>query len=128
LQCFGMIPEFIGRIPVICVVDELTQDDLVRILAEPKNALVKQYQRMFSFEDVVLSFTDSALDEIASEAFEHGTGARGLRAICERTLMDTMYELPDNKNIAEVLVTPEAVRGESSPTLVLRTKSRAKAS
>jgi ATP-dependent Clp protease ATP-binding subunit ClpX len=128
LQKFGMIPEFIGRIPVICVVDELSQEDLIRILTEPKNALVKQYERMFSFEDVSLSFTESALAEIALEAFEHGTGARGLRAICERTLIDIMYELPDDTSIAEVLVTPEAVRGESKPTLVLRTKSRPKAS
>ncbi|MCL2806581.1 MAG: ATP-dependent Clp protease ATP-binding subunit ClpX [Coriobacteriia bacterium] len=128
LQSFGMIPEFIGRIPVICVVDELSQEDLICILSEPKNALVKQYERMFSFENVGLSFTESALEEIAREAFEHGTGARGLRAICERTLMDTMYELPDNDNIAEVLVTPEAVHGESEPTLVLRAKARSKAS
>jgi len=128
LHNYGMIPEFIGRIPVICVVDELSEDDLVSILTEPKNALVKQYQRMFSFEEVGLSFTDSALAEIAKEAFGHGTGARGLRAICERTLMDTMYELPDKENIAEVLVTPEAVRGDNGPTLVLRTKARSKAS
>lgn len=128
LHTFGMIPEFVGRIPVICIVDELSEEDLVRVLSEPKNALVKQYERMFSFENVTLSFTDSALAEIAREAREHGTGARGLRSICERTLMDTMYDLPANKNIAEVLVTPESVRGESQPTLVLRTKSRSKAS
>lgn len=128
LHSFGMIPEFVGRIPVICVVDELSEEDLVRVLTLPKNALVKQYERMFSFEDVVLDFTDSALTEIAREAHEHGTGARGLRSICERTLMNVMYELPDNKNIAEVLVTPEAVRGEAEPTYVLRTKSRSKAS
>lgn len=128
LHSFGMIPEFVGRIPVICVIDELSKEDLVRILTEPKNALIKQYERMFSFEDVKLSFTDSALAEIAREAVEHGTGARGLRAICERTLMDVMYELPASKNIAEVLVTPEAVMGTDQPTLVLRTKSRSKAS
>ncbi|MDR1358841.1 MAG: ATP-dependent Clp protease ATP-binding subunit ClpX [Coriobacteriales bacterium] len=128
LHSYGMIPEFIGRIPVICVVDELSEDDLVRVLTEPKNALVKQYERMFSFEDVALSFTDSALAEIAREAHEHGTGARGLRAICERILLDSMYELPDNENIVEVLITPEAVRGESKPTMVLRSKSRSKAS
>lgn len=128
LHSFGMIPEFVGRIPVICVIDELSEEDLVRVLTEPKNALVKQYERMFSFEDVTLSFTESALNEIAREAHEHGTGARGLRSICERTLLDIMYELPDSKNIAEVLVTPEAVKGEAKPTLVLRTKSRSKAS
>lgn len=128
LHSYGMIPEFVGRIPVICVIDELSEDNLIRVLTEPKNALVKQYERMFSFEEVKLSFTESALIEIAREAHEHGTGARGLRSICERTLLDTMYELPDNKDIAEVLVTPEAVKGEGQPTLVLRSKSRSKAS
>ncbi|MDR2107883.1 MAG: ATP-dependent Clp protease ATP-binding subunit ClpX [Coriobacteriales bacterium] len=129
LTSFGMIPEFIGRIPVICSVDELSEDDLVRVLTEPKNALVKQYVRMFSFEDTLLTFTDSALLEIAREAVQHGTGARGLRAICERTLLDTMYDLPANDSIAEVVVTPEAVRGQQPPTIVLRSlKKRVKAS
>ncbi|MCL2339713.1 MAG: ATP-dependent Clp protease ATP-binding subunit ClpX, partial [Actinomycetia bacterium] len=94
LQKFGMIPEFVGRIPVISSVDELTEDELVRVLTEPKNALVKQYTRMFGFENVQLTFTDSALREIAAEAIKHGTGARGLRSICEHTLLDIMYELP----------------------------------
>ncbi|MDR3136239.1 MAG: ATP-dependent Clp protease ATP-binding subunit ClpX [Coriobacteriales bacterium] len=129
LNNFGMIPEFIGRIPVICTVDELTEDDLVRVLTKPKNALVKQYERMFSFEDVKLTFVDSALVEIAKEAVEHGTGARGLRSICERVLLDTMYELPSDDRIAEVVVTSEAVRGEKKPTVVLRNaKSARKAS
>ncbi|MCL2136124.1 MAG: ATP-dependent Clp protease ATP-binding subunit ClpX [Coriobacteriia bacterium] len=120
LQKFGMIPEFVGRIPVISYVRELSQEELVRILSEPKNALVKQYQRMFAFEDVELTFLDSALTAIADEAVKHGTGARGLRSICERTLLDTMYELPSNETIAEVVVTAEAVRGEAKPTFVLR--------
>jgi ATP-dependent Clp protease ATP-binding subunit ClpX len=120
LNTFGMIPEFIGRIPVICSVDELSEDDLIRILTEPRNALVKQYARMFAFEDTVLTFTDAALSAIAHEAVEHGTGARGLRAICERTLLDTMYDLPGNNSIAEVVVTAEAVRGEQRPTVVLK--------
>jgi ATP-dependent Clp protease ATP-binding subunit ClpX len=120
LNRFGMIPEFVGRIPVICSVEELSEEDLVRVLSEPKNALVKQYARMFSFEDVKLTFTDAALKEVATEAVEHGTGARGLRSICERTLLDTMYDLPGNNTISEVVVTPEAVRGESKPTLVYR--------
>jgi ATP-dependent Clp protease ATP-binding subunit ClpX len=125
LTSFGMIPEFIGRIPVICTVEELDEDSLIRVLTEPKNALVKQYARMFSFEGVKLLFTDSALKEIAKVAVEHGTGARGLRAICERTLMDTMYELPSNDTIAEIVVTPEAVRGEQKPTAVLRSTKHA---
>ncbi|MDR0350376.1 MAG: ATP-dependent Clp protease ATP-binding subunit ClpX [Coriobacteriales bacterium] len=130
LNRFGMIPEFVGRIPVICCVEELSEDDLVRVLTEPKNALVKQYTRMFSFEDVRLTFTDAALTAIAEEAVKHGIGARGLRSICERTLLDTMYDLPGNTTISEVVVTPEAVRGESGPTVVYRTnaKSTARAS
>ncbi|MDR2586742.1 MAG: ATP-dependent Clp protease ATP-binding subunit ClpX, partial [Coriobacteriales bacterium] len=130
LNRFGMIPEFIGRIPVICSVEELSEDDLVRVLSEPKNALVKQYTRMFSFEDVKLTFTDAALKAIAAEAVNHGTGARGLRSICERTLLDTMYDLPGSTSISEVVVTPEAVRGESKPTIVYRSsgKSSKKAS
>ncbi|MCL2632061.1 MAG: ATP-dependent Clp protease ATP-binding subunit ClpX [Coriobacteriia bacterium] len=123
LNKFGMIPEFIGRIPVISHVRELTEDELIRILTEPKNSLVKQYQRMFEFEDVQLTFLDSALVEIAKEAIGHGTGARGLRSICERTLLDVMYELPSSESIAEVVVTAESVRGEAKPTMVLRTTS-----
>jgi ATP-dependent Clp protease ATP-binding subunit ClpX len=126
LHTFGMIPEFVGRIPVICSVDELDEEELVRILTEPKNALVKQYQRMFSFEGVALTITDNALRAIAHEAVEHGTGARGLRSICERCLLDTMYDLPGNTTIAEVVVTPEAVSGESKPTVILRSKLRKK--
>jgi ATP-dependent Clp protease ATP-binding subunit ClpX len=124
LNRFGMIPEFVGRIPVICTVEELSEEDLVRVLSEPKNALVKQYTRMFSFEDVQLTFTDAALKAIAAEAVNHGTGARGLRSICERTLLDTMYELPGNDTISEVVVTPEAVRGESKPTVVYHRSNR----
>jgi ATP-dependent Clp protease ATP-binding subunit ClpX len=124
LNRFGMIPEFVGRIPVICSVEELSEEDLVRVLSEPKNALVKQYARMFSFEDAQLTFTDAALKAIAEEAVKHGTGARGLRAICERTLLDTMYDLPGNDSISEVVVTLEAVRGESKPTIVYRTSGK----
>jgi ATP-dependent Clp protease ATP-binding subunit ClpX len=124
LNRFGMIPEFVGRIPVICSVEDLSEDDLIRVLSEPKNALVKQYARMFSFEDVKLTFTDAALKAIAEEAVKHGTGARGLRAICERTLLDTMYDLPGNSTVSEVVVTPEAVRGENKPTVVYRTSAK----
>jgi ATP-dependent Clp protease ATP-binding subunit ClpX len=118
LNKFGMIPEFVGRIPVISSVNELDEDDLVRILVEPKNALVKQYKRIFSFEDVDLEFTDAALHAIADEAIHHGTGARGLRTICERVLQDTMYELPSDDTVTKVVVTPECVSGDAQPTLV----------
>jgi ATP-dependent Clp protease ATP-binding subunit ClpX len=128
LNQYGMIPEFIGRIPVICSVEELGEDDLIRILTEPKNALVKQYTRMFEFEDCKLTFTDSALVAIAHEAVEHGTGARGLRSICERTLLETMYDLPGDAAISEVVITAEAVRGETKPTTVLRNTKRHKLS
>jgi len=124
LNRFGMIPEFVGRIPVICSVEELSEEDLIRILTQPKNALVKQYVRLFEFEDVKLTFTDGALKAIANEATEHGTGARGLRSICERTLMETMYDLPGNDSIAEVVVTAEAVRGDQQPTIVYRSASK----
>ncbi len=117
---FGMIPEFIGRIPVICALEELSEEGLVRILTEPRNALVRQYSKLFEFDGAKLTFTDKALHEIAREAMEHGTGARGLRAICERVLMDTMYELPSRDDVIEVIVTPEAARGEQPPTLVTK--------
>ena len=112
LNKFGMIPELVGRVPVICALDELTEEDLVRVLTEPKNALTKQYKRIFSLENALLDFTDDALIEISKEAIEHGTGARGLRAICERVLLDTMYELPELSDVEKVVVTAESVRGE----------------
>ena len=116
LHNFGMIPEFIGRIPVISSTRELTEDDLVEILTTPKNALVKQYKRMFEIEGVKLEFADGALREIARLAVDRGTGARGLRAICEQTLEQTMFDLPSDKRIVRVVVTPESV---GTPTLPL---------
>jgi len=118
LNSFGIIPEFIGRIPVISSVQELEEGDLVRILTEPKNALVKQYRRMFSFDGADLVFEPEALTEIAKLAIERKTGARGLRSICEQVLQDTMFELPDVDDIKQVVVTPAAVRGQVPPQLV----------
>lgn len=115
LHTFGMIPEFVGRVPVITAVKALTKDDLVRILTEPKNALVKQYTRMFALEGVKLEFTAEALDALADCALEHGTGARGLRAICESVLLDTMYDLPSEVGVEKVIVTAAAVRGDEQP-------------
>ncbi len=120
LNRFGMIPEFVGRLPVITHVTELSQEDLVHILTEPKNALVKQYQRLFALEGVELSFTEEALNAIAHQAIKRGTGARGLRSICESILLDTMYELPGQSDIERVIVTPEAVEQGVGPTLVRR--------
>jgi ATP-dependent Clp protease ATP-binding subunit ClpX len=118
LNHFGMIPEFVGRLPVITSVEELTETDLVRILTEPKNALVKQYPRLFSLEDVTLKFTDDALTAVAAQAIKHGTGARGLRSILEHILLDTMYELPSADDIVEIVVTQEAVLDDVPPTVV----------
>ena len=117
LNKFGMIPEFVGRIPVICSLDELTEDDLVHILTDPKNALVKQYVRMFEFENSELVFTPEALRAIAHEAVEHGTGARGLRAICERVLQDVMFDLPEHAGPTRVVIRPSDIEGETKPEI-----------
>lgn len=118
LNKYGMIPEFVGRIPVITSLAELTEDDLVRILTEPKNALVKQYHKMFQFEDAELTFTDEALRAIAHEAVEHGTGARGLRSICERVLQDVMYDLPEQEGASTVTVKDTDITGDTKPEIV----------
>lgn len=118
LHKFGMIPEFIGRLPVVTHVEELSEEDLVRILTEPKNALVKQYQRLFSLEGVQLEFTQSALCAIAEKAIAHGTGARGLRSIMEQMLLELMYELPGRTDVQKVVVTEQFVREGGEPTMV----------
>ena len=126
LHKFGMIPEFVGRIPVVTALKELTEDDLVHILTDPKNALVKQYKKMFSFEDAQLEFEPEALRAIAHEAISRATGARGLRSICENLLMDVMYELPEHKCPSQVLIRKSDVLGETKPEIVPRKqKSRA---
>ena len=119
LHTFGLIPEFIGRLPVITQIEQLEEEDLVRILTEPKNALVKQYQRLFALEGVELVFTEDALRAVAVQAIERGTGARGLRSILESLLLDTMYDLPSASDIEEVVVTAETVAG-AEPTIVRR--------
>ncbi|MBI5231791.1 MAG: ATP-dependent Clp protease ATP-binding subunit ClpX [Coriobacteriales bacterium] len=126
LNRYGMIPEFVGRLPVLTHVDELSEDDLVRILTEPRNALVKQYRRLFSLEEVELRFTDDALRAVARQAIAHGTGARGLRSILERLLLDTMYELPGDHDIDEVVVTEDAVERGGEPTVVRVGKAKGK--
>ena len=118
LNKFGMIPEFVGRIPVITSLSALTEDELVRILVEPKNALVKQYKKMFEFENSTLTFTDEALRAIAHEAVEHGTGARGLRSICERVLLDVMYDLPEQEGATTVELRATDIIGETKPEIV----------
>jgi ATP-dependent Clp protease ATP-binding subunit ClpX len=120
LHKFGLIPEFVGRLPVLAAVQDLTEDDLVSILTEPKNALVKQYRRLFELEGVELEFTEEALRAVAQHAIAHGTGARGLRSILEGLLLDTMYDLPSCDDIETVVVTEETVRGATQPTVVRR--------
>ncbi|WP_394938200.1 ATP-dependent Clp protease ATP-binding subunit ClpX [Psychromicrobium sp. YIM B11713] len=115
---FGLIPEFIGRLPVITTVSHLDREALIQILTEPKNALVKQYQKMFHLDGVELSFEDDALDAIADQALERGTGARGLRAILEEVLLPVMFELPSRDDIASAVVTAEVVRDGGQPTLI----------
>ena len=118
LNNFGMIPEFIGRTPVITQTQALSEDDLVGILTEPKNAVVKQYRRMFSLEGVELVFEPDALHEIARKALARKTGARGLRSICEELLQQTMFDLPSEEGVLRVVVTAAAVRGEEQPRCV----------
>jgi ATP-dependent Clp protease ATP-binding subunit ClpX len=115
---FGLIPEFVGRLPVIATLEDLDEDALVTILTEPKNALVKQYQRLFEMEQVELSFHEEALKAIARKAIERKTGARGLRSILEAILLDTMYELPGLKGVKEVVISPEVVNGEARPLYI----------
>jgi ATP-dependent Clp protease ATP-binding subunit ClpX len=114
---FGLIPEFIGRLPVVATLDELTEEDFVRILTEPKNALVRQYQKYFDFEKVKLDFTAEAITAIAQEAMRRRTGARGLRSILEEIMLDTMYELPSRSDIQECLITKEVVTERQQPAL-----------
>src|SRR5690554_334688 len=120
LQKYGLIPEFIGRLPIIGVVNHLDRDALVRILTEPRNALVKQYQRMFQIDGVELELTEDAIDAVADKALERGTGARGLRSILEEVLLKVMFEVPSRDDVAKVLVTREVVLENVNPTLVPR--------
>ena len=121
LTKFGLIPEFVGRVPVTVSLDLLDEEALVRILKEPKNAIVKQYQKLFEMDGVQLEFTDEALRLIAREAVERRTGARGLRSIMENIMMDTMYEIPSNDAVGHCVITPEVVKGEAEPLLTYRT-------
>ena len=118
IQKFGLIPEFIGRLPIVAALERLTKDDLVHILTEPKNALVKYYQRLLSFDDVALEFESGALDAIAEKAIERKTGARGLRSIIEEVMMDVMFEVPSMENVTKVVITEEAVRGTEEPLIL----------
>jgi len=118
LQKYGLIPEFIGRLPVLATLEDLDEGALIEILTQPKNALLKQYQRLFDMEDIQLTFTDEALTAVARRAIKRKTGARGLRSIMENILLDTMFELPNLRGVAEVVVNGEVVEGNATPLYV----------
>ncbi|MBO6197836.1 MAG: ATP-dependent Clp protease ATP-binding subunit ClpX [Butyrivibrio sp.] len=115
---FGLIPEFVGRVPITVTLEGLSKEALVRILTEPKNALVKQYQKLFDFDNVKLTFEDEAVQKIAAMAYERETGARGLRSIMEKSMMDVMYEIPSDDTISECVITEPCVDGTSQPLIV----------
>ena len=115
---FGIIPELVGRLPVIAPLSGLDREDLVRILTEPKNALVKQYQKLLGYDDVALIFTDGALEAVADKAIERNIGARGLRAVLEGVLTELMYDIPSDPSIVRVSITEECVRDGAAPEIV----------
>ena len=118
LVMYGLIPEFIGRLPVMSAVHQLTHEDLVAILTEPRNVLVKQFQRFFSFDGIELVFSDDALVAVAEKALERETGARGLRSIIEETLLEVQFELPSRRDVKKCVVTRETIEKGQTPTLV----------
>jgi len=123
---FGLIPEFIGRLPVIASLGELSLNALVRILTEPKNALVKQYQRLFEFEGVTLKFTKDALKTVAKDALDRKSGARGLRAILEKVMLDIMYDLPSRPDLKECVIGEEVILNQESPLLLYEKENQIK--
>ena len=126
LQRFGLIPELVGRLPVMVTLEQLDEEALIRILKEPKNALVKQYSKMFELEGVGLTFDPDAIRAIASRAIDRGTGARGLRAVLESVMREVMFDLPSRNDVREVVVTPEAVKEGIPPLLLLHSEARKK--
>jgi len=120
LRNFGMIPEFLGRLPVIYTLESLTKDMLVRILKEPKNAILKQYQKLLALDEVQLDFQEGALEAIADKAMQKDTGARALRAIIEEFMLDIMYEIPKDDNIGRVTITREYIERTGGPVITMR--------
>jgi ATP-dependent Clp protease ATP-binding subunit ClpX len=124
LSRFGLIPEFIGRLPVIATLHELTEEALIDILTKPKNALCKQYQKLFKYDNVELEFEQGAIEAIAKEALKRKTGARGLRAIMEAAMLDVMYEVPNRENVKKVIVKKECITDKAKPTIILNDKEK----
>ncbi len=124
---YGLIPEFVGRLPIVATLEELDEEALVRILKEPKNALTKQYSKLFEMEDVVLEFREDALKAVARKAMDRRTGARGLRSIMEKVLLDTMYKLPSMEGVSKVAIDQAVVDGESEPLLIFENDTASKA-
>ncbi len=120
---FGLIPEFIGRLPVIATLQELSIDALVDILVSPRNALVKQYQKLFELENVTLKFTDGALKAVAKEAVRRKSGARGLRAILENIMLDIMYDIPSQRNIRECIISEEVIQNSENPIILYESEA-----
>ncbi len=123
LMKFGMIPEFIGRVPIVCSLGMLDDTALIQILTAPKNAIVKQFKKLFDFENVELKFTDGALRAVVKEALKRKTGARGLRAILEKAMLEIMYEMPSATNLKEVVITEEVIVKDADPILVYRSEA-----
>jgi ATP-dependent Clp protease ATP-binding subunit ClpX len=118
LLSYGLIPEFVGRLPMVVGLESLSRDTLIRILQEPKNAVLRQFQRFFSLDGVELQFTQDALEACADEAIRHKTGARGLRTVLEDTLLDVMYEVPSRSDVQKCIVSAETIRSRQRPLLV----------
>lgn len=118
---FGLIPEFVGRLPIIALLDTLDEKALIRILTEPKNAIIRQFKKIFGYENVELEFEPQALNAIAKKAIERKTGARGLRSIVEQTLLDTMFDLPDQTDIEKIIITETSINNTASPTIIRKT-------
>jgi len=123
---YGFIPEFVGRLPVVATLDDLTVEDLVKILVKPKNSIIKQYQKLFEIEGVELKFTEGALRAVAEEATKRKTGARGLRSIIEEVMVDVMYEIPSLRDVKECIVTEEVILKKERPILIFNRKKKAK--
>jgi ATP-dependent Clp protease ATP-binding subunit ClpX len=120
---YGLIPEFVGRLPVVATLDDLDETSLMKILTEPKNALVKQYQRLFEMENIELTFADEALGAVARKAIERKTGARGLRSMLEAILLETMFDLPGLESVEEVVISREVVGGTARPLYIYADRS-----